>query len=243
MIGRCFKSAEDCTFAHGKNDIIEYPFLKTRLCQYYANGYCQYSTDKCKYAHGKNDLRCVESAENPLPKTRLCQYHANGCCRFGDTCHFSHSFEKKNNAESDHKIVESSTSSSDPALYSLLKDRNDHDWPALKNSDKPANTTLSKNDNVTTRCTTPSKVVPNPGCDDKSRESNLALLRTMYKDQYTETEEMRVMFEAVFSSRALNMRLLESQITEIEMDIQASKDALSLDGPSADYPSTDDGLD
>ncbi|CAK0797633.1 unnamed protein product [Prorocentrum cordatum] len=59
---------------------------KTRLCMYYANGYCARGED-CSFAHGSDDVRTAPD----FSYTQPCKsFMKTGKCRQGDACKFAH---------------------------------------------------------------------------------------------------------------------------------------------------------
>jgi hypothetical protein len=47
---------EDCTFAHGEEELRISPNFKNKLCKWFAQGKCR-NGDECGFAHGGNELR------------------------------------------------------------------------------------------------------------------------------------------------------------------------------------------
>ena len=101
------KYGENCTFAHGENDLKvpkiikkEVPSnYKTMLCKNWTtNNLCLYG-DKCVFAHGKDDLKTIEKKPSicKIPenyKTKDCKNWKDGHCPYGDKCLFIHPQEE-----------------------------------------------------------------------------------------------------------------------------------------------------
>lgn len=51
--GNC--TNQDCTFAHGDDELQPFPALKQKLCRWHQRGRCR-NGDKCHFAHGLHDL-------------------------------------------------------------------------------------------------------------------------------------------------------------------------------------------
>lgn len=85
--GSCWNS-DDCTFAHGRNEVQGRPDLyKTSICENWTKGCCRYESQHCQFAHGHQELRAT-----PLfVKTTLCKDFFRGFCSLGDMCRHAHS--------------------------------------------------------------------------------------------------------------------------------------------------------
>ena len=98
--GSCHMGVK-CTFAHGKEDLINVkapdtndPKYKTKLCLRFAqDNFCP-SGDFCVFAHGESELRGAtdeSTKRSPLYKSTLCHnFSTLGVCPSGRNCAFAH---------------------------------------------------------------------------------------------------------------------------------------------------------